>query len=148
MAHILREKPSAVFEYDGDAKALYYRLTREPVARTVSIGDRVNVDVDAAGQAVGIRLGMPRLFYCLTAAEDECQEAKSVSKERLIFIVHHAFPVMNPSPRRKCRGFVVQVCFCAPPEAVKKKKGCSSVHHDRLPFRKRQMGSFDSTMTV
>lgn len=46
----------AVFTYDADAGALYYPLTSEPVARTVSIGDRVMVDVDAAGEAVGIEV--------------------------------------------------------------------------------------------
>lgn len=52
----------AIFEYDGDADALYYRLSGEPVARTVSIGDRVMVDVDAAGQAVGIEVLSPPGF--------------------------------------------------------------------------------------
>ena len=33
----------AVFEYDGDTGALYYRLTREPVARTIDIDGRVMV---------------------------------------------------------------------------------------------------------
>ena len=55
MAHILREEPGAVFEYDGEAKALYYRLTHAPVVRTVDIGGRVMVDVDAAGHLGGER---------------------------------------------------------------------------------------------
>lgn len=62
MAHILRDEPPAVFEYDGQADALYYRLTREPVARTVSIGDRVAVDVDGEGNAVGIEVLDPPGF--------------------------------------------------------------------------------------
>ncbi len=52
----------AIFKYDGNANALYYRLTSEPVVRTVSIGDRVMVDVDAAGEAVGIEVLDPPGF--------------------------------------------------------------------------------------
>lgn len=53
---------SAPFKYDADADALYYRLTENPVKRTVSIGDRVNVDVDEAGEAVGIEVLSPPGF--------------------------------------------------------------------------------------
>ena len=52
----------AVFDYDADANALYYTLTERPVARTVAIGDRVNVDVDTDGQAVGIEVLDPPGF--------------------------------------------------------------------------------------
>lgn len=48
--------PPSVFEYDADAHALYYRLTAEPVVRTIDIDGRVLVDVDAAGKAVGIEV--------------------------------------------------------------------------------------------
>ena len=57
----------SIFEYDADADALYYQLTREPVARTVCIGDRVNVDVDAAGEAVGIEVLDPPGFSVITS---------------------------------------------------------------------------------
>ena len=57
----------AIFAYDGQADALYYRLSREPVARTLSIGDRVNVDVDEAGEAVGIEVLSPPGFSVLVS---------------------------------------------------------------------------------
>ena len=66
-AHVAYGAPNAVFEYDADADALYYRLTGKPVARTVAIGDRVNVDVDADGQAVGIEVIRPPGFSYRTA---------------------------------------------------------------------------------
>ena len=46
----------AVFEYDADVGALYYHLTREPVARTIDSDGRVMVDVDEGGKAVGIEV--------------------------------------------------------------------------------------------
>lgn len=52
----------AVFAYDHDADALYYRLSGKQVAKTVSFGDRVMVDVDADGQAVGIEVLSPPGF--------------------------------------------------------------------------------------
>jgi uncharacterized protein YuzE len=74
MAHILREASPAVFEYDGDAKALYYRLTYEPVARTIGIGDRVAVDVDDEGNAVGIEvLDPPGFTMTVTSAGTDHQ---------------------------------------------------------------------------
>lgn len=53
---------NAPFTYDGNANALYYRLTRAKVVRTIAIGDRVNVDVDASGDAVGIEVLNPPGF--------------------------------------------------------------------------------------
>jgi uncharacterized protein YuzE len=50
------------FKYDANANALYYRLTTAPVQRTIAIGDRVNVDVDATGEAVGIEVLDPPGF--------------------------------------------------------------------------------------
>lgn len=58
----------AIFKYDAEADALYYRLTSEPIARTVCIGDRVNVDVDAAGEAVGIEVLDPPGFSVSVSA--------------------------------------------------------------------------------
>ena len=78
MAHILRDEPPAVFEYDGEAKALYYRLTHEPVSRTVSIGDRVNVDVDTDGQAVGIEVLNPPGFT-MTVSTDTVSHADTAN---------------------------------------------------------------------
>ena len=57
----LRES-GEIFAYDGDADALYYRLTSQPVTRTIDIGDRVMVDVDAEGRAVGIEVLNPPGF--------------------------------------------------------------------------------------
>ena len=71
MAHILREEPGAVFEYDGEAKALYYRLTHAPVVRTVDIGGRVMVDVVAAGEAVGIEVLDPPGFTMTVSTRTE-----------------------------------------------------------------------------
>jgi Protein of unknown function (DUF2283) len=65
MAHILPDSPSrrdAIFRYDAEAKALYYRLTNEPVVRTVDVGGRVLVDVDADGDAIGIEVLDPPGF--------------------------------------------------------------------------------------
>jgi uncharacterized protein YuzE len=59
----------AVFRYDAEVDALYYRLTNEPVVRTVNIGDRVLVDVDAAGQAIGIEVLNPPGFSMTLSAE-------------------------------------------------------------------------------
>lgn len=53
---------AAPFEYDGNADALYYRLSDRPVTGTASIGDRVNVDYDADGEAVGIEVLSPPGF--------------------------------------------------------------------------------------
>jgi len=58
----------AIFAYDADAKALYYRLTHEPVARTICIGDRVMVDVDADGEAIGIEVLDPPGFSVTVSA--------------------------------------------------------------------------------
>lgn len=79
MAHILREKPGAVFEYDGDAKALYYRLTYAPVARTVDIGGRVMVDVDSAGEAVGIEVLNPPGFTMTVSTDTVSRTAPGCS---------------------------------------------------------------------
>jgi uncharacterized protein YuzE len=81
MAHILRDEPFSVFEYDGDAKALYYRLTREPVSRTVSIGDRVNVDVDADGQAVGVEVLNPPGFTMTVSTTATARSPFSLSDD-------------------------------------------------------------------
>ena len=54
--------PSTPFTYDGNVNALYYRLTTAEVARTIAIGDRVNVDVDADGEAIGIEVLDPPGF--------------------------------------------------------------------------------------
>ena len=75
MAHILRDEPPAVFEYDGDTKALYYRLTHAPVARTVTIGDRVMVDVDSAGEAVGIEVLNPPGFTMTVSTQTASSDA-------------------------------------------------------------------------
>ena len=58
----------APFKYDGDAKALYYRLTDHAVVRTVSIGDRVMVDVDSDGEAIGIEVLDPPGFSSTVVA--------------------------------------------------------------------------------
>lgn len=96
MAHILREEPPAVFEYDGDAKTLYYRLTREPVARTVSIGDRVMVDVDAAGEAVGIEVMDPPGFTMTVSTNATARSPFSLSDEDI------ARARATPSPPTLC----------------------------------------------
>jgi uncharacterized protein YuzE len=57
----------APFRYDGDVNALYYRLTCEAVDHTVNIGDRVMVDVDAQGRAVGIEVLDPPGFSMVVA---------------------------------------------------------------------------------
>lgn len=59
----------AVFSYDGDAKALYYRLTQQPVARTMDIDGRVMVDLDASGKAVGIEVIDPPGFSVSFSAD-------------------------------------------------------------------------------
>ena len=41
-------------QYDPEAGATYVELTDASVARTVNVGDLVTVDVDEAGQPVGI----------------------------------------------------------------------------------------------
>lgn len=43
-------------EVDHAAGAAYITLTGAPVARTVAYGTAVNVDVDAAGHAVGVEI--------------------------------------------------------------------------------------------
>jgi uncharacterized protein YuzE len=58
----------AVFEYDGDADALYYRLTDKPVKGTKCIGNRVNVDYDEDGEAVGIEVLNPPGFSVQVAS--------------------------------------------------------------------------------
>lgn len=92
----------AIFRYDGAADALYYQLSHEPVARTVSVGDRVMVDVDAAGQAVGIEVLSPPGFSAssgpispiLPVPMDECPAPR-----------RWALPLMDP-----CRGAVRVRC--------------------------------------
>ena len=51
-----------VVEYDTEAGAFYARVTELPVARTAELSAFVNVDVDAAGNVVGLEL------LCLPAA--------------------------------------------------------------------------------
>jgi uncharacterized protein YuzE len=53
---VLLVSDNAIFAYDANVGALYYRLTREPVARTMDIDGRVMVDVDGDGKAVGIEV--------------------------------------------------------------------------------------------
>ncbi len=43
-------------EYDLDVGALYIRLTGQPIARTAEFGGNANVDLDEAGQVVGIEV--------------------------------------------------------------------------------------------
>jgi uncharacterized protein YuzE len=52
----------AIFEYDGNANALYCHLTDKPVKGTKCIGSRVNVDYDEDGEAVGIEVLSPPGF--------------------------------------------------------------------------------------
>lgn len=39
-----------------DGECTYIKLTDQPIKRTVSVGESVMVDLDAAGHAVGIEL--------------------------------------------------------------------------------------------
>ena len=41
-------------------EACYYRLTVEPVDRTVSVSDLIMVDVDAAGEPIGVEFVVPQ----------------------------------------------------------------------------------------
>jgi uncharacterized protein YuzE len=56
--------PSFPITYDPDADALYFRLTDAKVASTKSIGGqmRVNVDVGADGEPVGVEILDPLGF--------------------------------------------------------------------------------------
>ena len=92
MAHILREEPAAVFEYDGEAKALYYRHTHNPVSRTVTIGDRVAVDVDSDGQAIGIEVMDPPGFTMTVTTQ-------AASSDALDFIAKGHLGTPCPRPR-------------------------------------------------
>ena len=52
----------AVYTYDEEADALYVLLVSEPeavVARTVELTDRLHIDVNAAGQPIGIEILYP-----------------------------------------------------------------------------------------
>lgn len=70
--------------YEVRADALYYRLTCEPVTRTISVGDRVHVDVDADGQAVRIEVLSPPGFGAnaapvgATVTSIACPECKTM----------------------------------------------------------------------
>jgi len=44
------------FEYDKLVDALYLRLTRGKVSKTVHLKDRLNVDVDKKGNVLGIEI--------------------------------------------------------------------------------------------
>ena len=58
----------AIFKYDANADALYYRLTDKPVKGTKAIGSRVHVDYDEDGEAVGVEvLSPPGFGMSLTA---------------------------------------------------------------------------------
>jgi uncharacterized protein YuzE len=48
----------AVLEHDTDNGCLYLRASGNPVARTVSLSDLVMVDLDDAGEVVGVELAM------------------------------------------------------------------------------------------
>lgn len=43
-------------KYDLQAGALYVRLTGNAVAKTRELGDNANVDLDAAGEVVGVEV--------------------------------------------------------------------------------------------
>lgn len=45
-----------VVEYDTEAGAFYVRVTEGAVARTAEVSTFVNVDLDAAGDVVGLEL--------------------------------------------------------------------------------------------
>ena len=52
----------AVYTYDEEADALYVLLVPEPdaaIERTVDLGDRLHVDLDANGQLVGVEILYP-----------------------------------------------------------------------------------------
>lgn len=46
-------------DYDSEADALYVRLTDERVARSIELGDRLVVDLDAGGAARGVEIISP-----------------------------------------------------------------------------------------
>lgn len=48
-----------VLEYDTEAGAFYVRVTDRPIARTAEISAFVNVDLDAEGNVVGLKLLCP-----------------------------------------------------------------------------------------
>ncbi len=53
----------AVYTYDEEADVLYVLLVEEPQAaieRTVELGPRLHVDVDAHGAVVGVEVLYPR----------------------------------------------------------------------------------------
>jgi uncharacterized protein YuzE len=56
--------PSFPITYDQNADALYFRLTDAKVADTRCVGERmrVNVDVDASGEPVGVEILDPLSF--------------------------------------------------------------------------------------
>ncbi len=45
---------TAKVQYDAEAEACYLELSRRPLARTVHLDDGVMVDVDEAGEPVGV----------------------------------------------------------------------------------------------
>lgn len=52
----------ALYTYDEEADALYVLLAPEPevaIERTVELGDRLHVDLDAQGQPVGVEILYP-----------------------------------------------------------------------------------------
>lgn len=54
----------ALYTYDEEADALYVLLAPEPeaeVERTIELGERLHVDVDAEGYPVGVEILYPSL---------------------------------------------------------------------------------------
>lgn len=52
----------ALYTYDEEADALYVLLAPEPeaaIVRTIELGDRLHVDLDAEGRPVGVEVLYP-----------------------------------------------------------------------------------------
>lgn len=65
--------------YDKESGAIYVRLLKEKVAKTISVGSDRFIDVDESGKAVGIEILLPK-----TMPEVEKAIMKSSSEIELL----------------------------------------------------------------
>lgn len=78
-----------LLEYDPEADAYYFRLSEEPVTKTVEVSDVVMVDLDADHRIVGVEFlvapaRLPDDLNALTAAFPDLKE-HVYEMERLSF---------------------------------------------------------------
>ncbi len=71
-------------ENNKDVMALYFRLTRHKVAKTVESSDSVNIDLDSRGNVIGVEVLNPESVSALVDIADlyHAPELKKIVKSK------------------------------------------------------------------